>query len=69
MQLEPRTPGLRVKQKAFENIVGKGKNAGNKHFLLFPIFSTLPQTEIIILATLNLSSANTFNSDQCKILS
>ena len=22
--------------KAFENIVGKGENAGNQHFLLFP---------------------------------
>ena len=23
-------------KKPFENIVGKGKNAGNQHFLLFP---------------------------------
>ena len=23
-------------KKAFENIVGKGENAGNQHFLLFP---------------------------------
>ena len=25
-----------VRKKAFENIVGKGENAGNQHFLLFP---------------------------------
>ena len=27
---------MNLKQKAFENIVGNGKNAGNQHFLLFP---------------------------------
>ena len=36
--------------KAFENIVGKGENA-----------STPSKTEIIILATVDLSSANSFN--------
>ena len=25
-----------LKKEAFENIVGKGENAGNQHFLLFP---------------------------------
>ena len=25
-------------KEAFENIVGKGENAGNRHFLLFPLF-------------------------------
>ena len=25
-----------LKYRAFENIVGKGENAGNQHFLLFP---------------------------------
>ena len=25
-----------LKEKAFENIVGRGENAGNQHFLLFP---------------------------------
>ena len=25
-----------LKKKPFENIVGKGENAGNHHFLLFP---------------------------------
>ena len=32
------------------------------------MFSALSQTKIIILATLNLSSANTYNVDQHKIL-
>ena len=25
-----------LKKEAFENILGKGENAGNQHFLLFP---------------------------------
>ena len=32
-QCQPLTP---LRQKAFENIVGKGEN-GNQHFLLFPL--------------------------------
>ena len=32
-----------LKKKAFENILGKGENAGHQHFLLFPqCFSTFP---------------------------
>ena len=27
-----------MKNKTFENIVGKGENAGNQHYLLFPQF-------------------------------
>ena len=27
-----------LKRKTSENIVGKGENAGNQHFLLFPYF-------------------------------
>ena len=31
--------------KAFENNLGKGENAGNQHFLLFPkCFLTIPKT-------------------------
>ena len=26
-----------LKKKPFENVVGKGENAGNQHFLLFPL--------------------------------
>ena len=44
--------------KPFENIVGKGENAGNQ-------FSTLPQTNVTFI----LSSANALNLDWPKILS
>ena len=27
---------MTLNEKSFENIVGKGENAGNQHFLLFP---------------------------------
>ena len=41
-------------QKAHENIVGKGENARNQHFLLFPIvFSTLSKRNCIIESKLN----------------
>ena len=41
-----------LKKKALENIVGKGENAGNQHFLLFPhCFLTYFKTEFIILTT------------------
>ena len=55
-------------RKLFENIVGKGENAGNPHFLHATMFSILPNTEIIILAAFDMSSANAFNLDQTKIL-
>ena len=29
---------MTVEKRPFENIVGKGENAGNQHFLLFPQF-------------------------------
>ena len=35
-----------LKRRAFENIVGKGENAGNCHFFpLLTIFSTIAKTE------------------------
>ena len=34
-----------LKKKALENTVGKGENAGNKHFLLFPQCFLLHQRE------------------------
>ena len=44
-----------LQKKPFENIVGKGENAGNQHFLLFPqCFSCLSEIEIIIQSTLKL---------------
>ena len=50
---------LRV--KAFENIGGKGEKA----FSPFPtIFSALSKTEIVIVGTFYLLSANAFNLNQ-----
>ena len=35
---------MTLEKKPFENIVGKGENAGDQHFLLFPeCFLTIPQ--------------------------
>ena len=51
-----------------ENIVGKGENAGNQHFLLFsPCFLPFPNFNFSV--TIILSSANVFNLDRSKILS
>ena len=58
------------RKKPLENIVGKGENAGNQHFLLFPtLFSTLSKTNFKFLFTFILSPADAFNLDQSKILS
>ena len=52
--------------KAFENIVEKGENAGNQHFVLFPQYSLSFQKQI---TNFMLSSANAFNLDKSEILS
>ena len=60
----PHNPDFKphLKQKPFENIEGKGENAGIQHFLLFPtIFSTFSSTNFNFSVTLILSSANAFN--------
>ena len=45
-------------KKSVENIVGKGENAGYAAFSPFPtMFTTLLRREIVILATVDLSSA------------
>ena len=55
------------KKKSFENIVEKGENEGNQHFLLFSqCFSTLPKTNFNFSVTFILSSENVFNLDQSK---
>ena len=49
--------------------MGKGENAGNQHFLLFPqCFSTLSKTNFNFSATSIFSSANAFNLVWPKIL-
>ena len=60
---------MTFKKKALENTVGKGENAGNQHFLLFPQCFLLNQREIVSLAAFNLSSANAFSLVTSKILS
>ena len=49
--------------KKVENIVGKGENAGNQHFLFFPtMFSTSLKTNFTFSVRFTLSNA--FNLDQ-----
>ena len=45
-----------LKQKLFENIVGKGENAGNQHFLLFPLCFLLLTKQIAIFIFLSVKS-------------
>ena len=51
---------MTLRQRSFEKIMGKRENAGNRHFLLFPL-CLLPVSKQI--------SAIVFNLDQSKILS
>ena len=56
-------------RRTFKNIVGKGENAGNQHFLLFPqCFVTLKKLNFHILVAFMLWSANVLNLDQPTIL-
>ena len=58
-----------LERKAFENIVGKGENAGDQHFLLFPQCFLLFLKQISIFEfTFILSSAIAFSLDQSIIL-
>ena len=59
---------MTLKKKPFENIVGKGENAGNQHFLLFlQCFLPIPKTIFVFKLNFILSSANAFNLEQSKI--
>ena len=55
-----------MRNRSFDNIVGKGENAGNQHSQCF-----LPFPNQISVFNLHffLSSANAFNMDASKILS
>ena len=55
-------------KKPFENIVGKGENIGNQHFLLFPQCFQ-PFTKQFSNFHLCLSSAHASNLDQSKNMS
>ena len=55
--------------EAFWKHCGKAENAGNQHFPLFPtIFSTQSNDNSTIWASLKLSSANSINLDNARIL-
>ena len=56
-------------KKAFENIVGKGENAGiTRIFSFSTMSSTFPKPNIFFIY-IYLPSANAFNLDRSKILS
>ena len=56
-------------EKAFENIVGKGENAGNQHFLLFPqCFLSFTKQISNFQSPLVCRLYNAFNLNQSKIL-
>ena len=58
-----------LKKKDFENIMGKGENAGNQHFLLDPqCFLPFPNQISIFGLHLFLLSANALNLNQSKVL-
>ena len=58
-----------LRSKPYENIVGKGQNAGDHNFLLFPQYILLiPVQTSIFEVTFILSSTNAFNLDQSEIL-
>ena len=57
-------------EKAFENILRKGENAGNPAFSPFPtMFSTCSRINFNFSVTFILSSTNAFNLEQSKNLS
>ena len=59
-----------MRKTPFENIMGKGENAGYQHFLLFPqCLFTLSYTNFNFSLTFISSSANAFNLDQSTIFS
>ena len=58
---------MTLKKKHFENIVGKGENAGNQNFILFP--QCFPKTNFKFSVTLFLCSAYAFNLNQSKKMS
>ena len=52
---------MTLKQRAFENIMGKGEKAGYQHFPIPTMFSTLPKPKFNFSFTFILSSASAFN--------
>ena len=58
---------MTLKMSAFEIIVGKGENAGNQHFLLFPqCFLPIPKSSSGFEGKFILLSASAFNLVQSE---
>ena len=57
------------RKKSFENNVGKGENAGDQYFLLFPKCFYFIRVEICFFNQITLLSANVLSVDQAQILS
>ena len=58
-----------MRNRPFENIVGKGENAGIQQFLLFPqYFLPYLRQKLLFTEHENSSSANAFNLVKAKIL-
>ena len=61
---------MTLNEKAFENIVGKGENAGNQHFLLFPqCVQPFPKRFLVFRPNFFCRLQNAFILDQSKLLS
>ena len=60
---------MSLKQSSFKNIVEKGENASDKHFLLFKLCFLSNQRLKSFFSNINLSSAKAFNLVSVKILS
>ena len=65
-KLLPHNPDFSRQQKDFENIVGKGENAGIQHFLLFPQ-SFLPYKREKSLCQQHLFHQHFFLFPQCFV--
>ena len=60
---------MTLTNRPFENIVGKGENAGYQQMLVtHNVFCPSQKKYLIFLSLLFLSSANAFNLDQSQIL-
>ena len=55
------------RKEAFENILGKGENSVNQHFLLFPNVSYHSQNKFNFSVAHILSSESAWNLDWSKI--
>ena len=58
-----------LERQRCENIIGKGENAGNKHFLLFPECFLVFQGQILLWQPSVSFAIYTFILDQAKTLS